>query len=565
MKQPIIYWIDLFAGAGGTSTGIHLADANATVVACVNHDATAIASHKANHPKTLHFTEDIRDFKVVEHLKVLVNNLRNNEHDCYINIWASLECTNYSKAKGGLPRDADSRTLAWDLMMYLEHLNPDYLYIENVREFMSWGQLDETGRPVHMYKGCDYMYWVHTVQNKGYNYDWKMLNAADFGSYTSRDRYFGIFAKHGLPITFPEPTHYDPRKKKQDMGNLFEFQKEPWKAVKEVLNFEVEGESIFTRKKPLSEATLKRIYAGLIKFVAGGKDKWILKYNYMNQYGHHNPPGLDEPCPTITTQGRIGIVKIAFLKKYYSGIPESKVTGVDVPAGTITTIDHHALVQSHFLSSYYGKGTNRDVELPATTLTTKDRLSKISYLMMNYSNSNSTSIDKPAGTVTTNPKHNLVTPWILDSQFSNIGKSIDEPHRTIVATRKHHYLLNPQYQSKGSSIEHPAFTLIARMDKRPPYLISTEQGQVAIAVYEDDSEMTIKIKEFMAIYGIIDIKMRMLLIEELKEIQGFPKDYVLKGNQTDQKKQIGNAVVPLVAQKLVEVNAEALKKLQIAI
>lgn len=565
MKQPTIYWIDLFSGAGGTSTGIHLAGQN--VIACVNHDAKAIASHKANYPKTVHFTEDVRDFKVVEHLKVLVDNLRDKQPDCYINIWASLECTNYSKAKGGLPRDADSRTLAWDLMMYIDNLNPDYLYIENVREFMSWGKLDENGKPVHMHKGCDYMYWVRTVQNKGYSYDWKMLNAADFGAYTSRDRYFGIFAKNGLPIVFSETTHFDPRKKKQSMGDLFEYTKEPWKPVKEVLNFDIEGESIFTRKKPLSEATLKRIYAGLIKFVAGGNDKWILKYNSMSQTGHHKPPSIDEPCPTISTQGRIGVVKVAFIKKYYSGKPEGKVISVEGPAGTITTIDSQALVQSHFLSTYYGNGINREIELQSPTLTTKDRVSKIAYLIMNYSNSDSVSIDNPAWTITGNPKHNLVTaePWIMDTQFSNIGRSINEPSPTIVAARKMHYLLNPQYQSKGSSIENPAFTLIARMDKRPPYFISTEQGQVAIAVFDDDTEMTIKIKEFMAIYGIIDIKMRMLLLDELKKIQGFPKNYELKGTQTDQKKQIGNAVVPLVAQRLVEANFKSISELSVAI
>lgn len=560
--QPTIYWIDLFAGGGGTSTGIHMANANAKVVACVNHDATAISSHKANHPQTLHFTEDIRDFRVVERLKILVNNLRKKEPGCFINIWGSLECTNYSKAKGGKPRDADSRTLAWDLLMYVEHLKPDYLYIENVREFMAWGKLDEKGKPVHRHKGCDYMLWVQTVKHYGYSYDWKMLNAADYGAYTSRDRYFGIFAKHYLPIEFPLPTHRDPRKKINN-GGMFDYKLEPWKPVKEVLNFDIEGESIFTRKKPLSDKTLERIYAGLVKFVAGGTKEWLLKYNSMNQAGKHNPPSVDEPSPVISTQERLGLIKVAFLKKYYSGRPEGKVISVEGPAGTITTIDGQALVQSCFLSTYYGNGGIHDIESPSPTITTKDRISKIAYLMMNYSNSDSVSIDFPTGTLTTNPKHNLVTPkpWIMDTSFSNVGSDIESPSKVILACKKQHYLLNPQFQSKGSSIDQPSFTLIARMDKRPPYLISTEKGEFAIAVFEDDTEIMIKIKEFMAIYGIIDIKMRMLLLDELKVIQGFPKDYILKGSQTLQKKQIGNAVVPLVAQKLVEANSDSLQVL----
>ncbi|MGK4567819.1 DNA cytosine methyltransferase [Flavobacterium sp. 3HN19-14] len=134
----IIFWIDLFCGAGGTSTGIHHAKANAKVIACVNHDAVAIESHQRNHPECMHFVEDIRDFEVVMKLKVMVDELRKKHPGCIINIWASLECTNYSKAKGGLSRNADSRTLAEHLDMYLEHLSPDHLYIENVREFLEW-------------------------------------------------------------------------------------------------------------------------------------------------------------------------------------------------------------------------------------------------------------------------------------------------------------------------------------------------------------------------------------------------------------------------------------------
>jgi DNA (cytosine-5)-methyltransferase 1 len=167
MKNPTIYWIDLFCGAGGTTTGIHLAEANAIVLACVNHDAKAIAAHQANHPKAVHFTEDIRDFAVVLKIKKLVDEVRAAEPNCKINIWASLECTNYSKAKGGQPRNADSRTLAEHLFMYIDELNPDYLYIENVREFMSWGPLDVFCKPVSRDKGKDYLKWVNNIKKRG--------------------------------------------------------------------------------------------------------------------------------------------------------------------------------------------------------------------------------------------------------------------------------------------------------------------------------------------------------------------------------------------------------------
>ncbi len=524
MNEPIIYWIDLFAGAGGTSTGIHLANANTKVIACVNHDATAIASHKKNHPETLHFTEDIRDFKVVEHLKILVNKLRADDSECIINIWASLECTNYSKAKGGLPRDADSRTLAWDLLMYMEHLKPNYLYIENVREFMAWGGLDKNGKPISKDRGRDYMKWINAVKDYGYNHDYKLLNAADFGAYQSRERYFGIFAQKGFPINFPTPTHYNTKKRKSIVPDLFEFTKQPWKPVREVLNLNEKGESIFSRKKPLSENTLKRIYAGLMKFVAGGENEFIKRYNGGNP--EEKVRSLNLPIGTISTSGRHALVSTAFIKKYYSGRPEGKVIGLDGPAGTITTVGNQALVQSEFLTSYYGNGQAHPISEPCPTVTTKDRFA-LNYLLYDYSKFTVSELEHPAGTITTRPKHNLVSnEWLTDTQFGRIGQKLDKP----------------------------AFTLIARMDKKPPYLIQTENGELAIKIFEDDNETMIKIKEFMALYGIIDIKMRMLLLYELKLIQGFPKDYILAGNQTEQKKQIGNAVEVHQASAIVEAN-----------
>ena len=492
-----LLYIDLFCGAGGTSSGVEYATVDgrkcAEVIACVNHDANAIKSHAANHPKTMHFTEDIRTLDLtplVRHLQ----KMKRKHPTAKVVLWASLECTNFSKAKGGQPRDADSRTLAEHLFRYIEAIDPDYIQIENVEEFMCWGDLDENGHPISRFEGRSYMRWVKHVTDYGYDYDWRLLNAADFGAYTSRKRFFGQFAKKGLPIAFPVQTHAksDVSVASQLYGNLFPGQYQPWKPVREVLDLEDEGESIFAKKKPLCEKTLERIYAGLIKFVAGGKElheAWILKYNSTNQDGHHNPPSIDEPCPTVAVQNRLGLVKAQFLSKQFSGDPMSKNQGIDRPAGTVTCKDHHA-----FVTAYYGNGFNQSVDEPAPTVTTKDRIA-------------------------------LVT-----SQ----------------------YLMNPySFKSDGGSIDKPCFTLIARMDKMPPYLVSTEQG-VGIAIYEDDTPMTIKVKEFMAMYGIIDIKMRMLKIVELKRIMGFPEDYTLIGTQAEQKKFIGNAVEVNMSRVLCE-------------
>lgn len=562
-----LLYIDLFCGAGGTSTGVENAryadEQCAKVIACVNHDANAIASHAANHPEALHFTEDIRTLEL-SGLVAHVEKMKMQYPDAYVVLWASLECTNFSKAKGGQPRDADSRTLAEHLFRYIEAINPDYIQIENVEEFMSWGDMDEKGHPVSKDKGRCYEKWKRNVKKYGYDFDWRILNAADYGAYTTRKRFFGIFAKKGLPIVFPEATHC--KNGRKDMFSKLE----KWRPVKEVLDFSDEGESIFTRKKPLAEKTLERIYAGLIKFVAGGKDAFISRYNTVRP--KDTCTSIEEPVGVVTTANRFAKVQVHFLSKQYSGHPESKNISVEEPAGTITCKDHHA-----FVSAYYGNGHNHSVELPAPTVTTKDRLSLVVPFFMNYYSRGGQlgSVEAPCPAVMTVPKQNLVTPvlmkqipyrepWIMNTGFSNVGSSIDQSLQIIMANRKWHYLMNPQFASAGGSVNNPCFTLIARMDKMPPYLVEAKGG-IGIQVKPEDSPMTVKIKEFMVLYGIIDIKMRMLRIAELKKIMGFPEDYVLIGPQSDQKKFIGNAVEVNMARVLCEaICKEIIRKRKVA-
>lgn len=554
MNSIKLLYVDLFCGAGGTTTGVEQASINgdkcAKVIACVNHDPNAILSHAANHPDTLHFTEDIRTLDLAPllgHVEV-----KKREYpEAYVVLWASLECTNFSRAKGGQPRDADSRTLAEHLFRYIETLKPDYIQIENVEEFMSWGELDEEGKPLSKDQGRDYQRWICQVQKYGYDYDWRLLNAADFGAYTSRKRFFGQFARLGLPITFPIPTY----SKNGGDDPLFGEVYKKWRPVREVLDLNDEGTSIFTKKKPLCEKTLERIYAGLIKFVAGGKKKheaWILKYNSMNRQNHHNAPSIDEPCPTVAVQNRLGLVKLNFLSKQFSGEPMSKNQSVERPAGAITCVDHHA-----FVTAYFGNGYNSSIEEPNPTITTKERHALVSI-----------DLDKPMLDVPLD-KVKIMSHRFIANEYSGGGQigSLEDVCPAILTTPKQkmvtaeQYLMNPQYKSEGGSINNPCFTLIARMDKMPPYLISTEQGELAIAIGEDDSPMVRKIKEFMAMYGIIDIKMRMLNIVELKRIMGFPADYVLYGTQAEQKKFIGNAVEVNMSRVLCEALCKKLQRL----
>ena len=548
MSNIKLLYIDLFCGAGGTSTGVANARLYgkecAKVVACVNHDANAIKSHQANHPDTLHFTEDIRTLELSPLVKHL-DKMKQKYPDAYVVLWASLECTNFSKAKGGQPRDADSRTLAEHLFRYIEAISPDFIQLENVEEFMCWGDLDEHGKPVSKDQGRCYLRWIRNVKSYGYDYDFRILNAADFGAYTSRKRFFGQFAKAGLPIVFPHQTYA----KNGDEGGMF-HQYKKWKAVRDVLDLDEEGTSIFAKKKPLCEKTLERIYAGLIKFVAGGKkqhEAWILKYNSMNQQNHHNPPSIEEPCPTVAVQNRLGLVKLNFLSKQFSGDPMSKNQSVEQPAGAVTCVDHHA-----FVTAYFGNGYNTSIEEPNPTVTTKERHALVSVDL------NEPMPDVPLDKVTITSKH------FIDSQYGNGGASsietvsptiVNKPKQSIVSADR--FLANPySFKSNGGTIEKPCCTLIAHMDKAPIWLVTAEHGEICIAIFENDSPMTRKIKEFMAMYGIIDIKMRMLNIQELKRIMGFPEDYTLIGTQAEQKKFIGNAVEVNMSRVLCEALAE---------
>lgn len=609
MNSPTFLVIDLFCGFGGTTTGLESAimfgDKVAKVIACVNHDPKAIKSHWLNHPEVKHFEEDIRTLDLTE-LNALLDQQTALYPEAYVMLWASLECTNFSKAKGGQPRNADSRTLAEHLFRYVATLSPDYILIENVVEFMSWGPLDDAGKPLSRKNGQDWMNWRNQMNSFGYNDDWKELNSADYGAYTSRNRLFGCFAANGLPIAWPSATH----SKKATDGMFGTTEK--WKAVKHVLNFEDVGESIFGRKTPLVDKTLDRVYAGLVKYVANGDKTFIAKSFSGRPMG--KVISTDVPAGTITTrngQSLVQVEDVAFLSNYKSGHPSSKNTSVETAAGTLTTVPTQALVQAsfllkynstngktgahtppsveepaptvacqarlgivqpEFLQTYYGNGGTSSPDEPCPTLTTKDRVALVQptyFIDEQYGNGKPASIDEPASGITTIPKHNLVEAqsFIMNPIFDSKGFSTENPLGVITATRRHwHYLVNPQFGNGGASIDKPCFTLIAKMDKRPPYLVEAEGGEIAIEVYETDSPMTIKIKQFMAAYGLIDIKMRMLRVVELLRIQGFPEDYKMVGNQADAKKFIGNSVVPTVPQKWAEALASKLleRKVKVA-
>lgn len=520
------YFIDLFCGAGGVTTGVTMARSRtgksaAKVIACVNHDPNAILSHQVNHPETVHYTEDILLLDLTE-MTEMVAQVRANDPGAVIHLWASLECTNFSKAKGGLPRDGDSRTLANGLFRYLDALNPDHIWIENVREFMSWGPLDEKGKPVSRMNGQDYVRWCNKMQGYGYDFDWRLLCCADYGDYTSRTRYFAQFVRKGREIKWPKPTHA----KNPAKGDMFGCSLKPWKAVKEVLDLDDYGQSIFDRKKPLVDASLKRILAGLRKFVPKRESR--------------------------------------FLAQYYSGRPAGKVKSVNGPSPTITTSANVSAILIQYNGDPAKEGNAHSVDAPAITLSTRDRLGLVQFMSADCSSGdNSRQLGMPSGTLTTNPKQKLVTAnFLLNPQYNSKGGSVDDPCFTLVARMDKmppslvsaQFILDAQFGNIGQDIESPISTITASRHEK--YVVTTAAGPAKSDIQPSDSETMRQIKTFMVDHGISDILMRMLKIEELKGITGLPAGYVLYGTQGEQKKFIGNAVPTHVVKAMVEAYEE---------
>lgn len=494
--------IDLFCGAGGTTTGAELSGV-CKVIAAVNHDPIAIASHEANHRDVLHLTEDIliADTGLIA---AHVEKWKARYPKARVILWASLECTNFSNAKGGLPRDADSRSLAQGMFRYIEALQPDLFLIENVREFMAWGDLDERGRPVSKFEGREYVRWVKKVQSYGYAHDWRLLCAADFGGVTIRERYFGAFYRPGQPFAWPQRTHA----RKGAKGNLFADELKPWRPVAEVLDFSDLGASIFDRKRPLVDKTLRRILAGLKKF----HTKHQAMVMVCNSPGYCIP--TSRPIPTLTTVN-------------------SKAIVTPVP----------------FLMRYNGVGIGSPVAEPSGTVSTRDRFALVTpWIDRDFRRGTSQSVNQPAGALLTRPKINLCSAFLVPSNFDNTPRAISEPAPTLLASRKHiniatAFIVNPQYRNPGNSIHAPAPTVIATQRSRPLSLATVTVGGLPRWIPTDgDSPAMLELKSFMHENDIADIFMRMLKVVELKRIQGFPDGYVLKGTLNDQKKFIGNSV-----------------------
>lgn len=357
--------IDCFAGGGGASTGIEAALGRPIDIA-VNHDPDAILMHKTNHPNTLHLTEDI--FKV--DLEKYTQGRR------VALMWASPDCTSHSKAKGGQPRKKGLRILPWAVFKHAKAIKPDVIIMENVEEIQQWGPLDDNGKPIKERAGEDYQKFITAMQSIGYDFQSRELVAADYGAPTTRRRWYAVFRRDGKEIKWPEATH-------NKDGNCG---KKKWLSCGDYIDFSDLGKSIFNRKKPLAEATMKRIANGYRKYVIENPEPYIVDNEdavaFLIQYHSETKDGdargqlLTEPIKTLDMSNRYGLIT-AFITKFYKTGCGQKL---NESLHTITTSPGHFGLISAFLIKYYGTGCGQQLNEPLATITTKDRFGLVNVI-----------------------------------------------------------------------------------------------------------------------------------------------------------------------------------------
>ena len=340
----------------------------------INHDPAAILIHKTNHPDTIHLTEDI--------FKVDLSKYLTRQHKVNV-MWMSPDCTSHSKAKGGQPRKSGLRILPWAVYRLCKQILtatgelPNILFMENVEEIQQWGPLDENGKPIPERKGEDYKKFICAMKKLGFEFESRELIAADYGAPTTRKRWYAIFRSDGKIIRWPLPTH-----SKYGINGLYK-----WAPVSSVLDFSDLGKSIFDRKKPLAEATQKRIALGIKKYIIDNPEPFfvpkknatafLIQYHGEMKEGDARGQRIDEPIKTLDTSNRYGLV-VAFITKYYkTGIGQ----GCDEPLHTITTSPGHFGLVSTFLIKYYGQGVGQDVSMPIGTITTRDRFGMVNVVV----------------------------------------------------------------------------------------------------------------------------------------------------------------------------------------
>lgn len=367
--------VDNFAGGGGASTGIEMATGKSVDIA-INHDPAAIAMHRANHPESKHYCEDVWQVDPVEACKGRKVALA----------WFSPDCKHFSKAKGGKPVSKSIRGLAWVAVKWAKLVRPRVIMLENVEEFQTWGPLIGD-KPNPKAKGKTFKRFIHALERCGYKVQFRELTACDYGAPTSRKRFFLIARSDGQPIVWPEQTYGDPDSLAVRAGIM-----KHWKTAAEIIDWSVECVSIFDRKKPLCEKTMHRIAKGLQKFVIETNEPYIIKKGigalapYLIQYHGEQSKNsvrgqqMQKPLMVVDASNRYGLVTAWLMHYYTTGIGQS----INTPLATITARGQHIAAVEAFLIKYYGADIGQSLSRPLQTVTTKDRFGLVTIKSQQY-------------------------------------------------------------------------------------------------------------------------------------------------------------------------------------
>ena len=540
--------VDNFAGGGGASTGIEMATGISVDIA-INHDPEAIKMHKANHPSTKHYCENVWAVDPVEVC---------NGHPVAL-AWFSPDCKHFSKAKGGKPKDKNIRGLAWVALRWAGLVRPDVIMLENVEEFKTWGPLNRRHHPIKSKQGQTFKKFVRQLDDLGYEVEYRELVAADYGAPTMRKRFFLIARCDGGPISWPAPTHHPADSTEVKFGQM-----KPYVGAYTQLDFSLPCPSIFDTAdeikekygiravRPLAPKTMERIARGLKKFVLENPEPFIIQCNHG---GERRPQDIREPMPTITGKHGYGVVEPKLAPCVMCNNTNNIGASVESPLPTITTGNRNFVV-APTLIQYHSETANGEVrgqklDEPIMTVDGSNRYGLVTSFLHKYYDGGYTgageSVENPLPTVTSWDHNSIVTANLIQMNNHCDGRDITEPLPTITAGDGHFgevraFLIKYYGNQTVHDVREPLDTITTK----------DRFGLVTIAGVD---------------YQIVDIGLRMLEPKELYGCQGFPDDYIIDHDYTgktyprsEQVRRCGNAVCPPIPAALVRANLPELCK-----
>ncbi|MDN8617816.1 DNA cytosine methyltransferase [Variovorax ginsengisoli] len=584
--------IDNFAGGGGTSTGLEAAFGRPVDIA-INHDPEALAMHAVNHPHTTHLCESVWD---VDPIKVTGNQPVGL-------VWLSPDCKHFSKAKGGTPVEKKIRGLAWVALRWAAKCKPRVIALENVEEFKTWGPLqiaaDGTARPDPARKGKTFESFVRQLQGMGYVVDWRELRACDFGAPTIRKRFFLVARRDHIAIAWPKPSHGAPTSKEVKAGKLL-----PWRTAAECIDWSIPCPSIFERKRPLAEATLRRVAKGVMRYVVNAAEPYIvgLAHREHTERAGGRSHGLDEPIRTVHAGGGNHALVVPTLAPFlteHANASNQRVFSADEPLRTqVAQVKggHFALVAPTLVQTGYGERPGQsprtlDLQAPLGTVVSGQKHALVSAFLAQHNNHRGTvpsdgrPVTAPVSTLTTKGAQQTVVAAHLvhmghgegkdgKKRFSHGIRHVTEPLNTVAASGMPAAVVT-------SNLVKLRGTSTAQASDEPLHTVSAggthfaEVRAFLIAYYGSDQDPrledpmhTVTTKHRFGLvtvqgeeYAIVDIGLRMLSPRELYNAQGFPADYQIEAGpdgkpftKTAQVRMCGNSVCPPLAEALIRAN-----------